>query len=110
MAAAPQRDDERFWEVVEPFLGAGRLEEGTIMSSRCVRADGEFVAMAEHRVGDLVVKLPKQRVQELIAEGAGLPFAPAKRVFSEWVQVPQTEHERWEALIDESIDFVGGGS
>ncbi len=100
------RDDELFWDLAEPHLAGGRLEEGTIMSSTCVRARGEFVAMPEYRDGDLVVKLPASRVAELIADGAGLSFAPAKKVFKEWVQVPGRDVALWDALLAEGISFA----
>lgn len=56
----------------------------------------------------LVVKLPRERVSELIAEGAGEPFAPAGRVFAEWVMVRRRDRDRWRALLHEAVAFVGG--
>jgi hypothetical protein len=35
-----------------------------------------------------LVKLPQPRVGQLIAAGHGEPFAPAGRVFREWVAIP----------------------
>lgn len=104
--APGEPDDELFWEIADPLIGSGSLEEGTIMQSRCVRSKGEFVAAAEHRTGDLVVKLPAARVAELIESGQGTPFAPAKRVFKEWVRIEDRQPELWEALMLESISFV----
>lgn len=104
--AAAARDDELYWDLLEPQLATGQLEEGTIMSSDCVRANGEFVAMPEYVSGDLVVKLPAPRVAQLIDDNLGLPFAPAKRVFKEWVQVPGRDAELWATLLDEGIEFA----
>ncbi len=42
--------------------------------------------------GDLVVELLRVRVAELIEAGIGAPFAPAGKVFSEWVAV-SADHE-----------------
>lgn len=100
------RDDALFWDLALPLIAEGRVEEGTLMSSRCVRANGEFVALPEYRDGDLVVKLPKARVAGLIEAGDGLPFAPATKVFSEWVQVPARNEALWAKLLDESIHFA----
>lgn len=100
--------DEGFWQVVDDHLVTGRLQEGTIMGHACVRtADGnEFVAMGDK--GRLIVKLPKDRVAALIDAGEGASFAPAGRVFREWVAVDEFNPEAWAGLIDESIDFVSG--
>jgi len=100
--------DERFWTVIDEFLVTGRLQEGTIMSHKCVRTvdDNEFVAMAELSTGNLIVKLPKGRVAELIAAGDGSDFAPAGRVFREWVAVREFDPETWANLVEESIAFV----
>lgn len=100
-------DDELFWDIAGELIADGSVEEGELMRSRCIRASGEFVAMAEYRSGDLVVKLPRERVDQLIADGDGLPFAPAKRVFREWVRVPARDEALWRALLGESLAFVG---
>lgn len=99
---------EPFWDVAEPFLGSGRLIEGTMMGQQCLRveANNEFVATVDRDTGNLVVKLPKGRVVELIDAGDGLPFAPATKVFKEWVAIPVFDEVRWSALIMESIAFV----
>ncbi len=98
---------DEFWDVVTPLRAEGLLEEGTIMSSACVRSPaGEFVAMPHHKGPGLVVKLPKDRVEALIAEGTGQPFAPAGKVFREWVLIEAFDEKRWEGLLRESIDFV----
>jgi hypothetical protein len=111
MAKRGERSDEhqRFWDVAEPYLGAGALVEGTMMGHQCLRTAGSngFVATVHRETGNLVVKLPKARVAELIEAGEGMPFAPAKKVFSEWVAIPDFNEERWTELLEESIDFVG---
>lgn len=101
-------DDELFWEVAEPFMAAGKADEGVLMRSRCLRVKGEFMAMPEYRSGDLVVKLPAPRVSELIERDIGRPFAPAGRVFSEWVRIPDRDGTRWEALMGEAFEFASG--
>lgn len=112
MATIGTRDDDhrRFWDVSEPFIEDGRLVEGTMMGHQCLRSaatDG-FVATVERGTGNLVVKLPRQRVDELVTSGGGASFAPAGRVFREWVAVPQFDESTWVALIEESIRFVDG--
>lgn len=110
MASIGTRDDrhEAFWDVAEDFIATGRVVEGTMMGHQCLRSSGSdgFVATVERETGNLVVKLPKARVAELIADGQGLPFAPATKVFKEWVAIPAFDETTWRTLIDESIGFV----
>jgi len=106
MTASEDVDDALFWDVAQPLMAAGRAEEGELMRSRCIRVGKEFLAMPEYRTGDLVVKLPRGRVDELIEAGQGLAFAPAKKVFREWVQVPERDEALWTALLDEGYEFV----
>lgn len=97
-----------FWDAAEALMAEGELHEGTIMSSACVRdGAGEFVAMPHHQGEGMVVKLPRERVQALIDDGVGQPFAPAKRVFKEWVHV-DGHTETWPDLLRESLTFVRG--
>ena len=103
----PQTDESLFWELIEELqLEDPRVEEGTIMSGRCARVAGEFLGLVDYKGSGMVVKLPKERVAELIEQGVGQPFAPAKRVFKEWVSVPERDRRRWRALLRESRDFV----
>ena len=104
-------NDALYRELTEPLLAAGQAEEGTIMGFPCLRTTtGAFLAMAEGGTGDLIVKLPAGRVDELIAEGSGLPFAPAGRRFREWVHVPRRDADLWQALLAEGRAFVEGQS
>ena len=103
----PQTDESLFWELIEELQHEDpRVEEGTIMSGRCARVAGEFLGLVDYKGSGMVVKLPKERVAELIEQGVGQPFAPAKKVFKEWVSVPKRDRRRWRALLRESRDFV----
>lgn len=97
---------EEFWDCAAPLLAEGALEEGTIMGGGCVRSGGEFVGMPNHKGDGIVVKLPRARVDELIDAGTGASFAPAGKVFREWVLVEEYDEQRWTDLLRESIAFV----
>jgi hypothetical protein len=101
-------DHQTFWALADDLIAEGLVEEGTMMGHHCLRstAGGGFVATVERSSDDLVVKLPRARVEELIEAGIGAPFAPAGKVFREWVAVGSEHLDRWEGLIGESIDFV----
>ena len=100
-------DEKMFWDLIDELREKNsRVEEGTIMGGRCARVAGEFLALVDYKNSGLVVKLPRTRVEALIAEGVGQPFAPAGKVFKEWVSIPQRNRRRWRILLLEGIAFV----
>lgn len=76
------------------------------MGFPCLRVDGDFFASADHRSGDLIIKLPAERVQVLIDKGVGQDFAPAGHKFREWVLIADRDADSWKMLISEAHDFV----
>ncbi|MDH3302508.1 MAG: hypothetical protein OES24_18565 [Acidimicrobiia bacterium] len=99
---------ELFWELAAEFQAADdRVVEGTIMGSPCLRVGKEFLAMPHHKKDGLVVKLPADRVAVAIEAGEGESFAPAGKVFKEWLAVTQVDEGRWRELLTEGIEFVG---
>jgi len=99
---------ELFWNLAADLQKTDpRIVESSIMNGRCLRLGKEFLALVDYKGSGLVVKLPAARVAELIASGTGRPFAPAGRVFREWLSVPEPDRKRWLALLREGIEFVG---
>ena len=47
-----------------------------MMGHPCVRLAGRFLASYDFKARCLVLKLPSERVTELVEEGHGDPFAP----------------------------------
>ena len=100
-------DGDLFWELVGELQAYDRrVGEGTIMGGPCARVDGEFLALVDYKGSGLVVKLPRHRVDELVASGTGQRFAPAGRVFKEWVSIPARDPALWRALLYEGVEFV----
>jgi hypothetical protein len=59
--------------------------------------------------GLFVVKLPKARVETLVAAGVGTRFEPGPgRVMKEWLVVESPDAD-WVELAKEARTFVGGG-
>jgi hypothetical protein len=101
------RPEELFWKLAAELQEEDpRVVEGTIMNGRCLRVGEEFLALVDYKGSGLVVKLPRARVTELIEQGRAQPFAPAGRVFSEWLSVPELDRRRWRALLREGVAHV----
>lgn len=100
--------NDLFWELASELQARhARVVEGTIMNGRCLRVGKEFLALVDFKGSGLVVKLPRARVEELIQKGVGRSFAPAGKVFREWVSIPGPDRSLWKSLLEEGVDFVG---
>src|SRR5690349_4790874 len=100
--------EELFWQLAAELRGDDpRITEGTIMNGRCLRVGKEFLALVDYKGSGLVVKLPRARVTELVDAGIGKPFAPAGKVFKEWLSVPAPDRALWRKLLREGLAFVG---
>ena len=80
---------------------------GKGFGSNGLRVGGKIFAML---VNDrLVVKLPKQRVDALIAGGEGERFDPGHgRLMREWLSLAPESRTDWLALAREAMEFVAG--
>jgi hypothetical protein len=96
-------------ELTDDLLYDPAIGRATMMGYPCVRLAGRFLASYDDKAGALVVKLPRERVNELVESGAGSPFAPAGKVFREWVSIPATDPVLWRTLLDEAVDFGRDG-
>ena len=94
--------------LISTFPWASSVTKGTMMGFPCLRADGQFFACLDREGDDLIVKLPAERVRELVEEAVGQSFAPAGRVFKEWVALPPSSREHWPTLMAEAQAFVAG--
>jgi hypothetical protein len=99
---------ELFRDLVDPLYADPAVQRSTMMGLPCVGLNGRFFASLDRRTGALLVKLPSDRVQQVIADGHGEPFAPAGRVFREWVAVPRPDRRRWQRLLLEAQSHARG--
>jgi len=97
---------ELYDELTDDLLYDPAVGRATMMGYPCVRLAGRFLASYDERAGCLVVKLPRERVAELVDNGEGDPFAPAGKVFREWVSIPNVDRERWQTVLAEAVDFA----
>src|SRR5216684_4298155 len=107
MAEAFERE-ELFWRLAEALYTNPAVTRSTMMGFPCLRINSAFFACVERSTGNLIVKLPVDRVNELVASGRGIPFAPNGKVFHEWVAFPVADEDEWAAILAEAHAFVEG--
>jgi hypothetical protein len=99
--------DELFDEIASRLPAEhADVEEGRMLRASGLSTHGKFFVFATR--GQLVVKLPAERVAELIADGAGAPFESGRRVMREWVSLRPDDAETCTAYVDEARTFVAG--
>ena len=85
-------------------VGGGRRAFG----SSGLKVDDKVFAMVSSK-GEFVVKLPRPRVDALVASGDGARFDPGHgRLMKEWLVVSPTSKLDWLSLAKEALAFVGG--
>jgi hypothetical protein len=102
------RTPEQLWEPIARDQRAKRgVTGGTgFGTNEGLRVSGKIFAMLVR--GDLVVKLPRGRVDELVEAGAARRFDAGKgRPMKEWASVPASASRRWKGLVEEARTFVG---
>ena len=103
--------EERYARLVETFLDTGHVTLGPpgkqgFGSSALWTSDHIFAMLVR---GRLVVKLPRPRVDALVASGAGERFDPGHgRRMKEWLSVASASEELWLPLAGEALAFVAG--
>ena len=79
---------------------------GRGFGSSGLKVKGKLFALVSSR-GEFVVKLPKQRVQELVAAGAGQYFAAGKgRPMKEWLAMEPARGGDLVSLAEEAHRYV----
>ena len=104
---------ERFAELVSTYLGVdGVTCPGTEPGARGfgrggLKVNGKLFSMVSQ--DRLVVKLPADRVDELVAQGHGDHFDPRKNgvEMREWLVLDPDSDLDWRALAEEAREFVG---
>jgi TfoX/Sxy family transcriptional regulator of competence genes len=98
--------EELFESITAKLLSDEAITRKKMFGSTGLSIGGKVFAMQVK--GNLVVKLPRERVEALILSGMGEHFDPGHgRLMKEWVAVPPTTEDEWLTLAEESRDFVG---
>jgi hypothetical protein len=110
--------EKRFAKLVAAFAGDPALAEiareyerrrakgGGKFGDNGLKVAGKIFAMLSR--DRFVVKLPWERVDELVAAGQGEPFTSGGRTMKEWLVVTGAR-QSWLKLAREACAFVSGG-
>ena len=103
--------DERYAAVVASLTENPDVSFGSAggrgFGSAALKVNGQIFAMlsSDER---LVVKLPRQRVDALVAAGEGERFDPGHgRLMKEWLSLHPATEADWLHLAREAMGFVG---
>jgi hypothetical protein len=106
-ASETDRGEQLFRKIRQRFQDDPDVNEGTgFGKTPGLRVGTKIFAMLSR--GELVVKLPKDRVDELVAAGIGARFDPRRdgRLMREWATIPVGSGREWGRLADEAHRFV----
>lgn len=100
-------------ELAADFLREPDVEFGTMFRSPGLRVSGRIFAFLGHG-NRLIVKLPRQRAQEVVAAGTAHDVTMGRRTMKEWVSFALDDDDldgtlaTWRDAAREAHDFVSG--
>jgi TfoX/Sxy family transcriptional regulator of competence genes len=97
--------EEAYRRVVEELRADPEVSEALMMGMPSLKRGSKM--FGGYRDGELLVKVGRERVDELVAAGRARPFDPsgAGRPMKDWALVPEPDDD-WLALADEARAFV----
>jgi hypothetical protein len=109
-AAGKLSPEDRYADLVDELVGIAGVTPppgGRGFGRSAVKFQGKIFAMLVR--GELVLKLPAGRVDELIAVGAGVRFDANKGTpMKEWLSLDARGGPDWLPLAREALEFAAG--
>jgi len=93
---------ERYEELCDELLASPGVTIGRALSNEGLMVGGKLFAFL--RRDCLVVKLPVDRVAEVVEAGTGEQALMGTRTMKQWVELPQPTE--WASYAKESCDYV----
>lgn len=99
---------QALWEALADELETAdpAVSRSTMMGLPCLRLDGAFFASLDKRNDELIVKLEAPEVAARVADGRGHSFAPAGKVFREWLAIAVVDEPTWRAALGDALAFA----
>jgi TfoX/Sxy family transcriptional regulator of competence genes len=92
-------------EISRTFLGSPNVTTAKMLGGSALKVKNKVFACFYK--GKLVLKLPKERVDELVAAGGAVHFdSGTGRLAKEWVALDPSRGKEWRALAKEAQKFV----
>ena len=102
---SPEEQFETLVEDLTRVVGVTPPGVGSGFGSGALKVHNKIFAMLVR--GQLVVKLPRRRVDALVASGAGTRFDANKGTpMKEWLALDPIADLQWSALAHEAMEFV----
>ena len=105
----PGSTEQRYAEIVEALRDGPGVPQGSPgkgFGASALKVNDKIFAMLSSKE-QFVVKLPRRRVDLLVAAGSGERFDPGHgRIMKEWLALESDSGEDWLALAREARDFV----
>jgi hypothetical protein len=95
---------ERLDAIVADELSDAGVDQGRMFSTIGWRRGGKVFAFVG-RSGELMIKIPEDRVRALVDAGVGEPMSIRERTMREWVRI--RESADWAPLVVEAYAFGG---
>ena len=103
---AVKRGDERLDALADDYLSRPGVDWGRMFSTTGLRVRGKVFGLVNHQ-GQLMVKIPAARADELESTGAAARIIMKGRVMREWVEMPYEAGEQaWRSLLDEAYAYL----
>jgi TfoX/Sxy family transcriptional regulator of competence genes len=97
--------EQTYQAIAERLLASDPdIEHKPAFGSPGLRYRDKIFAM--HVRGDLVVKLPERRCEDLAGGGAARPFRVGQRVMREWAVIGSERDFEWDARADEALGYA----
>jgi hypothetical protein len=94
-------------ELMSAVAGLPGVTLGKALHQPGLMADGKLFAFPYH--GDLVLKLPADRIDALIESHEARRFERGQgRPMREWIVLPAASRSDWHGLVREAYSFVSG--
>ncbi len=108
-AEARTRGEEIFDELAVAYADLPQVARGPMFSSDGLSVRGKYFAFVG-TAGRLIVKLSRERIDELATDGTASQLEMRGRAMREWADVPlatdDASRDTWRRLVDEAYRFV----